>query len=253
MKIKPLLIAFALATLAVEASAATDRSYYVTELVSAQKFDVFNDGRNTYLESIPGLVVTGATADGEFYIVKGVPSQIKGYFNGKSITVLRGLPPPAAPAKPDASALSAQIKRLSDELQVLTTTAAVTVDKPKLPHNALERTADSGLATAGKQLSPAAPPANAAAPLTKVWEVRASDITLYGTMKRWSKDAGMQLIWETENHDLRLRGLASYAVDFDVAVVELMKSVQFSDYPMRACIYENGSLRVVHTKKSCKG
>lgn len=87
----------------------------------------------------------------------------------------------------------------------------------------------------------------------KTWEVRVSDGTVYGTLKRWSKDAGMQLMWETENHDLRLRGQATYTADFDVAVYELMKSVEHSDYPLRACIYDNGAVRIVHTKKSCKG
>ncbi len=97
--------------------------------------------------------------------------------------------------------------------------------------------------------------ANATAAPTgkKTWDVRVSDGTVYGTLKRWSKDAGMQLMWETENHDLRLRGQASYTADFDVAVYELMKSVAHSDYPMRACIYDNGAVRIIHTKKSCKG
>jgi hypothetical protein len=72
------------------ALAATDRSYYVTELAAQQKFDVYNDGHNTYIESIPGLVVTGATADGERYIVDGVPMQIRGHMNGRPIRGGRG-------------------------------------------------------------------------------------------------------------------------------------------------------------------
>jgi hypothetical protein len=106
--------------------------------------------------------------------------------------------------------------------------------------------------------SPAAA-SSAAAPVAptpaskKTWEVRLTDGTVYGTLKRWSKDAGMQLMWETENHDLRLRGQATYSGDFDVAIHELMQSVEHSDYPMRACIYDNGAVRIVHTKKSCKG
>lgn len=100
------------------------------------------------------------------------------------------------------------------------------------------------------------PNGKAAAPVPvtpKTWEVRATDGTVYGTLKRWSKDAGMQLMWETENHDLRLRGQATYTGDFDAAVLELMKSVEHSDYPIRACIYDNGAVRVLHIKKSCKG
>jgi hypothetical protein len=235
------------------AAAATDRSYYVTELAPQQKFDVYNDGRNTYLESIPGLVVTGATADGEWYIVNGVPRQILGFMNGKAITVVRGIPPaPKAPARPDTAVVSEQIKKLNEELRVLTTSSDAITAKQKPVKDAT--TANGAALTPANQAA-----INRTAPTitppkqAKVWEVRPSDVTLYGTMKRWSKEAGMQLMWETENHDLRLRGQATYTADFDVAVFELMKSVEHSDYPMRACIYDNGAVRVIHTKKACKG
>lgn len=254
---KPLLLTafITLGTITVGSTAAapTDHSYYVTETTVQQKFDVYNDGRNTYLESVPGLVVTGATADGERYIVNGVPRQIPGFMNGKPITVVRGLPPvPKAPPRPDSAAVGEQIKKLSEELRVLTASSDAIGAKQK---PAKDAAAANGLAAtpavqgATNRTTPVEVPPKPA----KVWEVRASDVTLYATMKRWSKDEGMQLIWETENHDLRLRGQASYKTDFDVAVAELMKSVQFSEYPMRACIYDNGTVRVVHTKKSCKG
>lgn len=253
---KPILLA-AFITLATStwanAAAVTDRTYYVTELAPQQRFDVYNDGRNTYLESVPGLVVTGATADGERYIVNGVPPQIRGFMNGKPITVVRGLPPaPKAPPKPDSAAVGDQIKKLNEELRALTASSDAIAASQKsaavaaaVGGSAQAHAAQAGATRAAPAPAPSKPP--------KVWEVRAADVTLYGTMKRWAKDEGMQLIWETENHDLRLRGQASYTTDFDVAVAELMKSVQFSDYPMRACIYDNGSVRVVHTKKSCKG
>lgn len=225
------------------AVAAPDRNYYVTELAAQQKFDVYNDGQNTYLESIPGLVVVGATADGERYIVSGVPSQIRGFMNGKPITFLRGHPPvPKAPPKPDSATVNEQIKKLNEELQTLTAASESLLGRPK--------GSPASVAPSARVAEPAPP---VVAKPAKTWEVRASDVTLYGTMKRWAKDEGLQLIWETENHDLRLRGQAAYSTNFDMAVAELMKSVQFSDYPMRACIYDNGSVRVVHTKKSCKG
>jgi len=52
--------------------------------VNQQKFDVFNYGHNTYLESVPGLVMTGATADAERYIVNGAPNQV-----GKAVPLAR--------------------------------------------------------------------------------------------------------------------------------------------------------------------
>lgn len=247
------LITLGTITIGSTAAAPTDHSYYVTETTVQQKFDVYNDGRNTYLESVPGLVVTGATADGERYIVNGVPRQIPGFMNGKPITVVRGLPPvPKAPVKPDTAAVSEQIKKLSDELRVLTASsdAIAAQQKPAKVTNAANGMTSTPVAqTASSRQIPVETPLKP----SKVWEVRASDSTLYGTMKRWSKDANMQLMWETENHDVRLRGQASYPGDFDAAVFELMKSFEHSDYPMRACIYDNGAVRIVHTKKSCKG
>jgi len=69
LRIAVLTLAFSTTLSALAAPA--DRSYYVTELANQQKFAVFNDGYNTYLESVLGLVVTCATADGERYIVNG--------------------------------------------------------------------------------------------------------------------------------------------------------------------------------------
>ena len=102
-------------------AAPADRSYYVTELANQQKFDVFNDGHNTYLGSIPCLVVTGATADGERCIMDGVPQQIRGFMNSKQITVVRVTPPIPKPAAPDPAVVNAQIKQLRDKLDAFTT------------------------------------------------------------------------------------------------------------------------------------
>ena len=59
--------------------------------MNQQKFDVFNYGHNTYLESVPVLVMTGATADGERYIVNGAPNQI-----GKAVPLARSVTLPQA-------------------------------------------------------------------------------------------------------------------------------------------------------------
>jgi len=73
-------------------------SYYVTELANQQKFDVFNDGSNTCLESVLDLVVTRALAYSEQYIVNGFPQQIRSFMNSKPITFVRGTPTTPKPA-----------------------------------------------------------------------------------------------------------------------------------------------------------
>lgn len=152
MKPTILLASLALAATSVYATAATDRSYYVTELEAQQRFDVYNDGHNTYLESIPGLVMTGATADGERFIVNGVPPQIRGFMNGKPITVVCGTAPVPKPTAPDATAVTAQIKQLTEKLDSLSAKV-----QPKTPQTV-------ALASAGTTQPQTAPMAPSAVP-----------------------------------------------------------------------------------------
>jgi len=228
------------------AAAATDRSYYVTELATQQRFDVYNDGHNTYLESIPGLVVTGATADGERYIVNGVPSQIKGFMNGKPITVVRGFPPIAKPPVPDATAVNEQIKHLTEKLNTLSSKV-----QPKEPATVV---ASAASPAAGSALAaPAAAPVAASKVIEKAWDIRLTDKTIFGAMKRWSKTAGWQLMWDTEGNDFPVIAEATYNGEFDVAVAGVMGSLQRSQFPLRACLYDNRAVRVIHKSKRCEG
>lgn len=54
-------------------AAPANHSYYVTKLANQQKFDVFSDGHNTYLESVLDLFATCAIPNCEQYIVNGFP------------------------------------------------------------------------------------------------------------------------------------------------------------------------------------
>lgn len=229
------------------AAAATDRSYYVTELAAQQKFDVYNDGRNTYLESIPGLVVTGATADGERYIVNGVPQQIRGFMNGKPITVVRGTPPVPTPAAPDPALVNAQIKQLTDKLNSLSSKIAT----------ATPSDASAAAGVNGAKYAPVgtanALAAAATVPSAPAWEIRKTDRTIFGAMKRWSKTAGWQLMWDTEGNDFPVIAEATYRGEFDIAVGGVMASLQRSQFPLRACLYDNRAVRVIHKSKRCEG
>jgi hypothetical protein len=117
---KPIFLIFFLTLAATwtAAAATTDRSYYVPDLSAPQRLDVYNDGHNTFLQSVPGLVVMEATADGDRYIVTGVPQQIRGFMNGKPITVMRGLAPASQPSS-DAAEINAEIQRIREEIASL--------------------------------------------------------------------------------------------------------------------------------------
>jgi hypothetical protein len=125
------------------ALAAIDSNYYVADAATKTRFDIYNDGKNTFVEAIPGLIIRGATADGQRYIINGVPSQIAAQLNGKMLTVIRGYPPPPPVEKapvidPEAvlsriEQISSDIKRLESLTAQVDTTAVNAVDISGIP------------------------------------------------------------------------------------------------------------------------
>lgn len=117
MKPKKLLTAAALASvlgaMSPYANAAIDTAYYVIDTPTTNRFDVYNDGKSTFIEAVPGLVIPRATADGQRLILNGVPSQIGAHLNGKAITIIRGVPPkPAPPPTPPKEDPATTLKRI---------------------------------------------------------------------------------------------------------------------------------------------
>jgi hypothetical protein len=266
-KMKPfLLIAFlALATTTLSAAAATDRSYYVTELAAQQKFDVYNDGRNTYLESIPGLVVTGATADGERYIVDGVPQQIRGFMNGKPITIVRGIPPLPKPAAPDAAAVNAQIKQLTEKLDSLSSKVQPKTTQPvqvavastgaaggaaRIPASAAAVVATTGFRPGDKVASvPAAARFISATEKIK-WHVDPRDQNLRLLIDRWTAFVGWTAVWDVDR-DIPISTGDEYVGDFKSAVRRVLSSTELSDVQLKPCFYSNSVVRVVRKTAKC--
>lgn len=252
-------------------AAPTDHSYYVTEMAPQLKFDVYNDGRNTYLESIPGLVVTGATADGERYIVAGVPEQIRGFMNGKPITVMRGVPPKPVPAvKPEPTKVNAELKRLKDELAELTSkmpsrvTTASTSGSPTSAAQAMpgarlagpaagDPAAKSPMVTSGASHTP---PAGG----TAAKYITASDVVVYqvtpgqhdlrSVIDNWSKLVGWKSVWDIDR-DIPINMADSKENDFRSAVRRLLSATELGDLPAKPCFYSNNVVRVVRKTTKC--
>lgn len=237
MKPNLLIAILTLATTAAWSSAAgaPDRSYYVTELTTQQRFDVYNDGRNTYLESIPGLVVTGATADGERYIVAGVPQQIRGFMNGKPITVVRGFPPAPKSATPDVAAVAAQIKQLTDKLDGLSASAPNRASAPMI---------------LGAQSPTAAPAPVAKSSQVFTYQVSPNDQNLRMLVERWSKVVGWTAVWDVER-DILIGTAGEKVGDFRSSVRWLLASTEFGDVVVKPCFYSNSVVRVVRKTVKC--
>lgn len=267
MKLSSLIASLLLTVLSASAFAGTDRTYYVTELAPQQKFDVYNDGRNTFLQSIPGLIVSGATADGEFFIVKGVPSSIRGFMNGKPITVVRGLPPAPRPAAPDPAVVDARIKALTDKLESLTSKA------PPATVNAAAGTGTSapGVASATQQQGSASartvqaaggsgavpgqritPVARSMPSITDVHTYRAvpDDQNLRILTERWSKIVGWTAIWDVDK-DIPIGTAGEKSGDYKTAIRWLLASTEFGDVVVKPCFYSNSVVRIVRKTVKC--
>lgn len=247
------------------AAAPTDRSYYVTELSTPQRFDVFNDGHNTYIESIPGLVVTGATADGERYIITGVPQQIRGFMNGKPITVVRGTPPLPKPVAPDPAVVNAQIKQLTEKLDSLTSkvqpkpSPVVASAAGAAPNGNSTDTAikvGPGPAGTGTLGQPGAERVGAGARPTPTiadiyaYRVTPADENLRILIERWSKMVGWKAIWDVER-DILISTSGETVGDWKTAVRWVLTSTKFGDVAVKPCFYNNSVVRVVRETVKC--
>jgi hypothetical protein len=257
-----------------DASAATDRSYYVTELTIQQRFDVYNDGRNTYLESIPGLVVTGATADGERYIVNGVPQQIRGFMNGKPITVIRGLPPAPKPAAPDTTAVSSKIAELTKKIESLTAqvkpaasvteaSSASTVGTPNSASmNSAPKALPSAQAVIPAALSASVETRSAGAPVATLrkptsptdqvqsFTVAPSDHVLRLVVERYARMVGWNAVWDVER-DIPIGNSGEKTTDFKSAVRWILTATELGDLTVKPCFYNNAVVRVVRKTVKC--
>ncbi len=76
----------------------------------------------------------------------------------------------------------------------------------------------------------------------KKWSILVSDKTLYRTMRRWSQEAGYQLMWQVDR-DFPIEVDVAFNVDFRKALEQVMAGVALTDYPIQALV--NPSARVL--------
>jgi hypothetical protein len=231
MKIFLTIAALTFSLQAPAALAATDRGYYIAEATTQQNFDVFNDGRNTYIEAMQGLVITGATVDSMFFIVNGLPTKINGFMNGKPISIVRGSAPPAPAAAADKATIAARIAKLTADLNVLAQGAAKR---------------SGGDAPAGPAAAPAATPADVQAS----WRIAASDGTLRELTSKWAASVGWKAIWEVDR-DIPIDSPDEMRGDFRAAVRYALSATEFADVKVKPCFYTNRVVRITFKTTEC--
>jgi hypothetical protein len=212
MKIKVSIAAILLAVVSASASAASDRNYYVVDATVKQRFDVYNDGKNTYIEAIPGLVVKGATVDGNNYIVYGVPTSIAAQLNGRDITLTRGVPP-----KPDAATtLISRAPGAGSGLPVA------------------DRGMGSRTVKAMDAKSTPDTPESPQATTVRNWSIKPSHLSLHQLMEDWGSKVGFEVIFKTRDFPLNVRSeMVVSTGDFWAALTLLGESYRNSDAPFQ--------------------
>lgn len=217
MKSKLLLAALMLTCGIVPVQANPNRGSFVLESESPQQIDVYNDGRNTYIKASPGLVINGATSDGDRYIVKGTPREIPAYIGGRPITItqesarLRAASPRPGPS-PD---IASRIEQLEQRESAL-------------------------LAKAGR--TPAAQNTEASCPFV----IRQEDGKLSDILERWAKRAGYQMSWEIKGEEPVISMNASYCdKQFLEALEEVLASYEEVS-PMQAVVWRrNNAIQIL--------
>lgn len=178
---------------------------------------------------VPGAAMAG------LQIVDGVAAPKKPVVAGEQPVAVRAEYRPVSASPAAAGGLKAGVVPVKSEPVSVTPVAAA---KP---------------AEASRVIVPAVVEKPTPAPPPVAWEIRKSDKTIFGALKRWTKSAGWQLMWDTEGNDFPVIAEATYTGEFDAAIGGVMASLQRSQYPLRACLYENRAVRVIHKSKRCEG
>ncbi len=71
-----------------------------------------------------------------------------------------------------------------------------------------------------------------------IWKYDPSDKYISYTLNKWAKQAGYQLIWQTQD-DFEVQSTGSLTGGFKTAVNEVLKSFKYSEHPLKAQWYQN--------------
>ncbi len=119
---------------------------------------------------------------------------------------------------------------------------------PDWPNNVIVIAAAPTEAAAAPAAPAAANQPVAAVAASRRWEIRLSDQMLSKALIRWSRDAGMPIMWGAPNDLVAVS--AVYTGDFYYALESVMRDTLKSAYPLHACAYDN-VVRILHTTQSC--
>jgi hypothetical protein len=94
----------------------------------------------------------------------------------------------------------------------------------------------------------AAQPMSAAVAAT--WRVEIADMNVRRVIERWSRSAGMQVIYEATK-DVDVGAAAAFSGTYEHALQQLFAAIESSAMPLRACLYANAVTRVIPRLQRC--
>lgn len=99
--------------------------------------------------------------------------------------------------------------------------------------------------------APAAPiAAQASSASSSTWRVEIADMNVRRVIERWSRSAGMQVIYEATK-DVDVGATAAFSGTYEHALQQLLAAIETSEMPLRACLYANAVARVIPRMQRC--
>jgi len=102
-------------------------------------------------------------------------------------------------------------------------------------------------------VAPAVVPVAAQAAATassSTWRVEIADMNVRRVIERWSRSAGMQVIYEATK-DVDIGAAAAFSGTYEHALQQLLAAIETSEMPLRACLYANAVARVIPRLQRC--
>lgn len=82
------------------------------------------------------------------------------------------------------------------------------------------------------------------------WRVELADVNVRRVIERWSRAAGIQVVYEATK-DVDVGAAAAFAGTYEHALQQLLGAIESSEMPLRACLYANAVARVIPRMQRC--
>lgn len=248
-----------------------DFSYEITGDAGIAPFQIFDDGKRTFMQfksgqDVPAIFTSRNGVNSVVSVTPQSPYMVADLTGSEFQFILRGNKAVARYTGKRQVASGASVVPVAASLgsgeKLLQTGSRPSSVTPVAPDKKLE----ANVALASKPLDkPVEKPAEAIAevksvataekadkdvaevPFVQQWKITNADKNVRILLERWSKEAKearYQIIWEIPR-DLELGAIATVSGTFEDALESVLISLVDSEYPIEALMYDNNAVRIV--------